>query len=1096
MVERPPSGKRHPTSSEDALLLKEIESLNRALSADPKHHRIRPADPKPQTASSSSSRKEKKPSFWNWKPLKALSHIGQRRFDCVFSFHVHSIENIPEALADASLSIQWRRNSDPPSAAAGTTSVKVFNGVAEFEETLTYRCSVYGARPSSNHSAAKYEARRFIIYASVCNSPGMDLGKHLVDLTRLLPLTLEELNDEGSSSGKWSTSFRLTGEGRGACLSVSFGFSLIRDGALGSSSENRVFDVLNLKMVDEGSVGRGRNKGRRWGRSQSVEDVKVLHELLPTSKSHASSLSDSVENMELKIGQDMEPCDLEASLKTDVQMEDEFSERKPSTLLENVEGSYQNQLEEPEFNVIEQGVEIAANDQLCAPIFDKIDLEEDDQLKGAPQVDEESAGFSSDSKECASLHEGNPLKRECQGMTTHSLLFSEPLDVEMLHSVTKTSNQTSQIEVKSEHRQGDLENDHFSFDTSDAIATEFLNMLSVEHIPVVVSSDSDPDSPRERLWKQFEKETLGAGSVLFGLDMEMELDDGKRKKDDMSEEDSEDFVFSPMVPEVEREILDTTHVLSHSSTAELLEVAESEALMKKWGLNENTFHCSLPGSRSSVVNPTDLSMEVSLKLPPLGEGLGSFVRTKDGGFLRSMSPSLFKNAKNNASLIMQVSSPVVVPAELGSSIMEILQRLASVGIEKLSVQAQKLMPIEDVAGKTIQQIAFEASSPLDDCKRMDILLPLSRHASASISEKVSGSRNKPEALHCSSCSTYEIDSGYVSIDDLAPSAMDKIETLSMEGLKIQSGMSIVEAPSNICSHCFGNISVLEENGSNKGRLTAFEGTEGLHLIDVRDKEDDIDELLSLSITLDEWVRLDSGMVDDEVQTSDRTSKILAAHSSSLSNLITGGWKQEAMGGKSSGRKWGLLGSNFTAALMVQLRDPLRNYDPVGTPMLGLIQVERDFVPPKVKVCTNISVKRNNDEDDEPERELKSEPVVNGKEGEDAIPRFKITGVHVAGLKTEPNKKKFWGKPMQQQSGSRWLLASGMGKSNKHPFMKSKFVSEPSLGTTAVSPGDVLWSISSFVRGTGSRLKEQLVNSHIRNPNVIFPKPTVSLHSAD
>ena len=57
---------------------------------------------------------------------------------------------------------------------------------------------------------------------------------------------------------------------------------------------------------------------------------------------------------------------------------------------------------------------------------------------------------------------------------------------------------------------------------------------------------------------------------------------------------------------------------------------------------------------------------------------------------------------------MQISNPVVVPAEMGSGIMDILQYLASIGIEKLSMQANKLMPLEDITGKTMQQIAWEA----------------------------------------------------------------------------------------------------------------------------------------------------------------------------------------------------------------------------------------------------------------------------------------------------------------------------------------------------------------------------------------------------
>jgi hypothetical protein len=106
----------------------------------------------------------------------------------------------------------------------------------------------------------------------------------------------------------------------------------------------------------------------------------------------------------------------------------------------------------------------------------------------------------------------------------------------------------------------------------------------------------------------------------------------------------------------------------------------------------------------------------------LAEGLGPFIQTKDGGFLRSMNPALFKNAKNNCSLVMQASSPIVLPAEMGSGIMDILHGLASVGIEKLSMQANKLMPLEDVNGKMMQQIAWEAAPALESTERFVIFL--------------------------------------------------------------------------------------------------------------------------------------------------------------------------------------------------------------------------------------------------------------------------------------------------------------------------------------------------------------------------------------
>lgn len=150
----------------------------------------------------------------------------------------------------------------------------------------------------------------------------------------------------------------------------------------------------------------------------------------------------------------------------------------------------------------------------------------------------------------------------------------------------------------------------------------------------------------------------------------------------------------------------------------MLEDLETEALMREWGLNEKAFHHSPPKDFAGFGSPIHLPPEEPPTLPPLDDGLGPFLQTKDGGFLRTMSPSIFKNSKSCGSLIMQVSNPVVVPAEMGSGIMEVLQCLASVGIEKLSMQAKELMPLEDITGKTMQQIAWEAMPSLEGAERL------------------------------------------------------------------------------------------------------------------------------------------------------------------------------------------------------------------------------------------------------------------------------------------------------------------------------------------------------------------------------------------
>ncbi|XP_010936776.1 protein PLASTID MOVEMENT IMPAIRED 1-RELATED 1 [Elaeis guineensis] len=1144
MLGKPVSGKRNAAGDPgNARFLHEIEALSKALSLDPKnprralppspaasgdHHQPRSVSAgrshtsgHPKAKPPSSSRKEKaSSSFWSWKPLRALSHIGRRRFDCRFSLTVHSVEGVPPVLADAALAVLWKRTTD--SAAAGTRSARVFHGVAEFEETLTYRCPVYGTR-SGPHNAAKYESRHFLIYVTVVGAPGLDLGKNLVDLTKLLPDTLEELEEEGKGFRKWSTSFRLSGKAKGASLNVSFECLLVRDGsAEPAGGEKKISEFLKAragKFDRQGSVGQVRSQVRSRDRSRSVEDVKVLHEVLPSSKSEASVLADTEKELECGKFEGDELSTVERGSKSEHEVfvqEDESKDLKPCTVPEPIEGNEESpklktcisleeilagneekEGDEPEFSVIEQGIEIASKDQNYEPASEKVEPEVVDDRGGGVDEQEAEVGMKPEEQEEEFSHHGHNSEQSSLDATIddlasvfHSLSILESDVPESPQFESKPSLQQNYVDVKSSYKTASIKSKSRSLDdVTESVASEFLNMLGVEHSPFGLSSDSDPESPRERLWKQFEKESLTSGSVLFGLGAELGDESNWDKYPD-------NFDFSPIVHEAETELQKATQVVNSKSRVEMLEDAETEALMRQWGLDEKVFQDSPPGSRSGFGSPIHLPPEEPLDLPPLGEDLGPFIQTKDGGFLRSMNPALFRNAKNNGSVVMQVSSPIVVPAEMGSEIMEILQRLASVGIEKLSMQASKLMPLEDVTGKTMQQIAWEAAPALEACERQDLLQHQNPETESRIGQNAAGRRKKGKGLNLASSGRVEMGSEYVSLEDLAPLAMDKIEALSIEGLRIQSGMSDEEAPSNISPKSIGEISALEGKGAKNSMSLGLEGTAGLQLLDVKGCGDDIDGLMGLSLTLDEWMRLDSGIVDEEDQISDRTSKILAAHHATSMDLFGGGWKGDKKGGKRSGRRWGLLGNNFTVALMVQLRDPLRNYEPVGTPMLALIQVERVFVPPKPKIYSTVSEKGNSEQDDEPEPESKTKPLAmeEKNEEEDVIPQFKIKEVHVAGLKTEPEKRKVWGNPTQQQSGSRWLLASGMGKSNKHPFMKSKAVTKPSEVTTKVQPGDTLWSISSRVHGTGAKWKDlAALNPHIRNPNIIFPNETIRLH---
>lgn len=1020
--------------------------------------------------------------------------------------HVRSINDLPSYFNNSLISVHWKRTTDPLSSSLSTKFARVFNRTANFDETLSCVCSVTGTHNSSK-GVAKYESKQFVI--SVNDNQDLDLGKNLIDLTRLLPLSLDELDDEEKRVGKWSTSFRLSGKAKGASLNVSFGFCVI------SGDE---------KSRNEKRVGRTGSFTRSRDRSRSVDDVKVLHEVLvSSSKSDASDLNDvnfdydknnikecgetefsvvekgvemdekggietKVKGKEIRI-QELRRIEFELDhifkkkglKRTEFEIADDVKKQE----LENIEPKAEKVIEESvlekmEFVVRdEEAVAVKVKDEKAEKQFsEKTECELENQLKELELELEKIGNEHEEGVEVGAYDLGEELDLQ-EVMYEYGHVYDDlnrrfsSSAISGMHVEPKTSNQMIHDELKS--RVTSKSNSLSLDDDDDTVASEFLNMLGIDHSPVLLNLDSDPESPRGRQWKQFAKETMPSSTSqsIFDIGKQPELVEGDYF--------AEDFDLSTIVQEAEMELQKAKEI---KSRAKVIEDAESEALMRQWGLDEDAFHQSPPGSKSGFGSPIDLPPEEPVELPPLAEGLGSFIQTSDGGFLRSMSPTLFVNAKNNGNLIMQVSRPVVVPAEMGSGIMDILEKLASVGIEKLSLQAKKLMPLEEITGRTMEQLAWEVAPALESCERHE-------HSQDSKSGKerlVNNQISTKKAKNKSSTSVSE----FVSLEDLAPSAMDKIESLSIEGLRIQSGMSYTEAPSNISPKSIENISTLEGKGT-------MESTGGLQLLNVKDSSDDLDGLMGLSITLDEWMQLDSGIINednDDGIISDRTSKVLAAHHARSSEMVVKGKHNK---GKS--KKWGILGNNFTVALMVQLRDPLRNYEPVGTPMLSLIQVERVFVPPKPKIY-KFSEKGNSvtyDDDDEGTELLNKGVVEEIKNEEEVVPQFKVTEVHVAGIKNEPGKKKPWGNPTQQKSGSRWLLATGMGKSNKHPFMKAKPISKqpPSSSemnsSTTAQPGDTLWSISSRILGDGGKWKELLaLNPHIRNPNVIFPNEKIRL----
>ncbi|XP_011101027.1 protein PLASTID MOVEMENT IMPAIRED 1-RELATED 1 isoform X1 [Sesamum indicum] len=1088
------------------LLLRDIEEISKALylhksplkafnaSYDDCKHVVAKtgtSESKSNVVIRDSLHKDKKSSIWNWKPLKALTHSRNHRFNCCFFLHVHTIEGLPSNFDNLNLCVTWKRKADM----LRTRPAGVYLGTAEFEETLMHRCTIYGR--TGPHNSVKYEPKLFSLHASVIGAP-TDIGNHLVDLSRLLPLTLEELEGGRRSSGKWTTSFKLTGNSKGAILNVSFGFSVLDSNSFEPGSFVKVPHIVQegnmnhfadfdwrsrtsqLDNHNLDAVTRISAEGS-YHHSQSLA-VKFLEEIMPKQ---GSELSHSVSLLYRKLDEGKMGSEVEFDLSHEHLR---FLKPKSEASPESASGNTGLELTDTEFDVIEQGVEVSLKDQMgvekcgsqrfdssvietidVAEIFKGEDATFDEHVGGNSKLDRNNRdeyGCPADDPE----HRDNsmciiePALEELDS-AFHDVLTSKPSELDSFLDIVKYYVPENYIKSKSIHKAERLTKSLSLDDVAESIENDFLNMLSIDLSQEDMVCGSGPDLPGIPL-RGFEEDALAGENPTLNTDFMAEQEDFTSSSF-TKVTFADDFDLSFAIQAVERKQGSVTQPLRSKRNAKILENLETEALMNEWGLNEKAFQYSPHASSGGFGSPVYLPAEEPLRLPSLEEGVGPIIRTKDGGFFRSMNPLHFRNANNGARLIVQVSAPVVLPSAMGFTVMEILQCWASGGVEKMCIQANELMPLEDVTGKTMQQVLSESESRTDARKRW-ALQRKSEFGLESFVEK------KPAENRLDACSNCELmESDYVSFEDLIPMAITNIEGLLVEGLKIQSGMPGQEAPSSIRIQ-------LPRNSASLGKVAEFPsnlGSEGASGLQNRD----LDDIIKYSMSLEEWIRLDSGEFYVEDENEEIVSELFAAYCAKSVELGSGQHIRED--------KSGVFGNNFRMGLKVQLRDPLRNYEMVGSSMLALFQVDR--------VCSAR----------QPEQlALSSEELCIGEkdglnehifpEGTDSEqnrkklydPLFKVSEVHLAGLNSLHGNKLLWGTSRQQQSGYRWLHSSGMARSNKNLIFGTNAVPKSSSGLMKKSlPGHVLWSISIPIQGEAATWNEHVaLNVHVRNPDIVFP----------
>lgn len=1106
------SAKVESTQSDDedfgcGLLLRDIEEISKALylhkspldafnSTSAQRQNVAAktgiSESKPDVIIRDSPQKDKKSSIWNWKPIKALTHTRNHRFNCCFFLHVHAIEGLPQYFDNLNLCVTWKRKADT----LRTRPAQVCLGMAEFEETLMHRSTIFVGR-AGLHSSAKYEPKLFLLHASVISAPTVDIGSHWIDLTRLLPLTLEELAGDKSSSGKWTTSFKLTGKAKGASLNVSFGFSIHDGGSVEPDYFAKVPDIAKEGGMDhfaDSDISRT-NQLHNLG---SVPRMSLGESYQPSELANLNLFDEMLVKQRAELSRSVTLLyQTHDNKKMDNPMEFDlyhthFESRESMSDLshesDSVGGQTGHEFDDAGFDVIEQGIEVSEKDRIKSEkyssqrydssVIETIDVAE--IFRGEETDFVEYVEWNSkldadnhDENECAT---DDPEHRDNITCITepafedldsafYDLLTSKPPDLDSLLDISTHNEHGLYMSSDSSNRAQRLRRS-LSLDDlglAESIENDFLNMLSIDQDQEDIIYGCGDDTSRDLL-RLFEEDPLARGSSILDSDLIAENEEScsltPPAKGKVAFPADIDLSFPIQAVESNHHHLNQSD--RNKKNAEMLENLETEALMHEWGLSEKAFQYSPRVTSGGFGSPVYIPTEDPLQLPPIVEGKGPIVRTKDGGFLRSMNPLLFSNANNDARLIVQASAPVVFPSAMGSMAMEMLRCWACVGVEKMCFQANELMPLEDITGKTIQQVLAEAESGSDAANRWAV--QQESDDVDSVDEKKTAEyqpygRSSAAIYSCSN--TEQIGSNYVSIEDLVPMAITNIESLLVEGLKIQSGMPDQEPPSSIRIHLSGN-STSRKTSEISGNFGS-ERASGFPILAA-------DELIKCSLSLEEWLRLDSGQLHVEDDNHEHILKLSAAHCAKAMEICSERLKRDDETVKLLGRSGGAFGDNFRMGLKVQLRDPMRNYEMVGAPMLALAQVNRVYEHMIVEGA-----------DFEQDRKNTCQPM------------FKVSEVHLAGFNVaQHGNKPFWGTSRQHQSGSRWLLSSGMARSKKNLISNSSVVIRSSSGSMKkAQTEDVLWSITVPVEGEAATWDEGIaLNVHVRNPDIVFPLESI------
>ncbi|CAL1356817.1 unnamed protein product [Linum trigynum] len=619
---------------------------------------------------------EKKGGIWNWKPIRALSHIGMQKLSCLFSVEVVAVQGLPSSMNGLRLSVCVRKK-ETKDGSVHTMPSRVSQGAADFEETLFIKCHVYcssssaaaagNTTNSSNNKQLKFEPRVFYIYVFAVDAEELDFGRSSVDLSELIQESMAK-NLQGTRIRQWDTTFTLAGKAKGAEVVLKLGFQIMeKDGGI---------DIYSQASQDQGAKASGSSLVKSFtpsfGRKQSKMSFSVTSPRI-TSRAEAWTPSQARIPADLQGIDDLnldEPAPVVVPQLPPSSGQKKDGERKVEEEVDLL----------PEFEVVDKGVEISQD-------------KEEEKSGGDGDGDADSVGNS----------EGKSVSSEVVKEIVHDQVHLNRLSE--LDSIAQQIKALESMMREEENDDGDDEAESQKLDADEETVTkEFLQML--------------------------ENEGEGMDGVQFSN-------------------------FSQL-PEI------------HYDSAE----ADSD---------------------SSQAYVSDL-----------GKGLRCVVQTRDGGYLVAMNPlnDVIVTKKETPKLAMQLSRPLVLAStqqQSSSSFsgFELFQKIAGVGFEELSSQILSTMPLDELMGKTAEQVAFEgiASAIIQGRNKEEVATSSAARTIASVKTMANAmSSGRKERI---STGIWNVSEEPLTAEEVLAISLQKIEAMAIEGLRIQAEMADEDAPFDV-----------------------------------------------------------------------------------------------------------------------------------------------------------------------------------------------------------------------------------------------------------------------------------------------------------